>query len=85
MLRADRQKIILKVLDSIPTGSTGSGAEAANLHKLKSLYESCKDVVRAKRSKLMFGLTHRTSSMTSVSNLSFPISRRCLTCLEIST
>jgi len=44
-LHANMQKLILKVLDTIPVKPIESGAEAANLHKLKSLYESCKDVV----------------------------------------
>ena len=37
--------MILKVLDRIPDKLSGPGAEEANLHKLKSLYTSCKDVV----------------------------------------
>jgi hypothetical protein len=40
------QKIILKVLDSVPASPAISGAEQANLHKLKSFYDSCKNIVR---------------------------------------
>jgi len=45
------QKIILKVLDSIPSKMTDAGhsAEEANLHKLKSVFTSCMGIVRTWR------------------------------------
>ena len=43
------QKIVLKVLNSIPSSLTDNepSVEVANLHKLKSVYTSCMNVVRA--------------------------------------
>lgn len=41
----NNKKIVLKVLDSIPDKQTGGSAEEANLHKLKSLYNGCSDIV----------------------------------------